>query len=173
MLNPPESPSKEPLLSPPLSPKRSLHYFPYPVQVIFNNKPRSRFSELEDSIICEGVANGLTWGQISNRLPHRKRATCFNRYRTLQGIRKSRKRSIYIEDTIQSPPTLSSYSGTSSPSSPVSIPSPTHSPLWILGSPDTSRHEYQIRAENRKHIIDGARLQPIRLPPLFSYPIGR
>ncbi|KAI8336148.1 hypothetical protein BC941DRAFT_326379, partial [Chlamydoabsidia padenii] len=58
-----------------------------------HGKPRSRFSDLEDAIICEGVANGLTWGQISNQLPHRKRATCFNRYRTLQGVRKSRKRS--------------------------------------------------------------------------------
>ncbi|ORZ01040.1 hypothetical protein BCR43DRAFT_423500, partial [Syncephalastrum racemosum] len=57
-------------------------------------KPRSRFSDLEDAIICQGVAKGLTWGQISSQLPHRKRATCFNRYRTLQGIRKSRKRSI-------------------------------------------------------------------------------
>ncbi|KAI8098552.1 uncharacterized protein BX664DRAFT_243974, partial [Halteromyces radiatus] len=57
-----------------------------------HGKPRSRFSNLEDAIICDGVANGLTWGQISSQLPHRKRATCFNRYRTLQGIRKSRKR---------------------------------------------------------------------------------
>ncbi|CAO3633025.1 unnamed protein product [Cunninghamella blakesleeana] len=78
-----------PLSSPPLSPKqikkrsfyKELNYI----------KPRSRFSVLEDTIICEGVANGLTWGQISGQLPHRKRATCFNRYRTLQGIRKSRK----------------------------------------------------------------------------------
>lgn len=62
-----------------------------------HGKPRSRFSELEDAIICEGVAKGLTWGQISNQLPHRKRATCFNRYRTLQGIRKSRKRSSIID----------------------------------------------------------------------------
>lgn len=56
-------------------------------------KPRSRFSEYEDNIIRQGVANRLTWGQISDLLPHRKRATCFNRYRTLQGIRKSRKSS--------------------------------------------------------------------------------
>ncbi|CAO3685982.1 unnamed protein product [Rhizopus stolonifer] len=54
-------------------------------------KSRSRFSEYEDNIIREGVTHGLTWGQISELLPHRKRATCFNRYRTLQGIRKSRK----------------------------------------------------------------------------------
>ncbi|KAI8340809.1 hypothetical protein BC941DRAFT_337591, partial [Chlamydoabsidia padenii] len=58
-----------------------------------HGKPRCRFSELEDTVICEGVAKKLTWGQISSQLPHRKRATCFNRYRTLQGIRKSRKRS--------------------------------------------------------------------------------
>ncbi|KAI9256217.1 hypothetical protein BY458DRAFT_519699 [Sporodiniella umbellata] len=57
-------------------------------------KSRSRFSNAEDTIICEGVARGLTWGQISHQLPHRKRATCFNRYRTLQGIRKSRKPSV-------------------------------------------------------------------------------
>lgn len=61
-------------------------------------KSRSRFSEYEDNIIREGVAQGLTWGQISELLPHRKRATCFNRYRTLQGIRKSRKSS-----TIEAP----------------------------------------------------------------------
>lgn len=61
--------------------------------LISNMKPRSRFSALEDAIICQGVANGLTWGQISSQLPHRKRATCFNRYRTLQGIRKSRPQS--------------------------------------------------------------------------------
>lgn len=79
------------LSSPPLSPQESECY-----DFKRNNsgKPRSRFSEIEDAIICEGVARGLTWGQISGQLPHRKRATCFNRYRTLQGIRKSRKRSL-------------------------------------------------------------------------------
>ncbi|EIE83643.1 hypothetical protein G6F46_007535 [Rhizopus delemar] len=56
-------------------------------------KSRSRFSEYEDNIIRDGVAQGFTWGQISELLPHRKRATCFNRYRTLQGVRKSRKLS--------------------------------------------------------------------------------
>lgn len=35
-------------------------------------KPRSRFSQLEDAIICEGVAKGLSWGEISAQLPHRK-----------------------------------------------------------------------------------------------------
>ncbi|KAL0094957.1 Homeodomain-like DNA binding domain-containing transcription factor [Phycomyces blakesleeanus] len=177
MLNPPqsESSSEVRLLSPPLSPKRLLHYFSHPpVQVIFTNKPRSRFSEIEDSIICQGVANGLTWGQISNQLPHRKRATCFNRYRTLQGIRKSRKRSLYLDDTIPSPPTLSSYSGTSSPS-PISTPSPNYSPLLWLGSspPETSRNDYQIPIEPRNQLVDSGRLQPIRLPPLFSYSIAR
>ncbi|RCH89909.1 hypothetical protein CU097_008621 [Rhizopus azygosporus] len=34
-------------------------------------KSRSRFSEYEDNIIREGVAQGLTWGQISELLPHR------------------------------------------------------------------------------------------------------
>ncbi|KAG0174084.1 hypothetical protein DFQ30_005943 [Apophysomyces sp. BC1015] len=72
------------LSSPPLSPKQDQ-------EDKKNGKPRSRFSDLEDAIICQGVAKGLTWGQISGQLPHRKRATCFNRYRTLQGIRKSRK----------------------------------------------------------------------------------
>ena len=83
--------------SPPLSPKNSatastneFNYDPRLLQV--HGKPRSRFSDIEDAIICDGVAKGLTWGQISRQLPHRKRATCFNRYRTLQGIRKSRKR---------------------------------------------------------------------------------
>ncbi|KAI9260828.1 hypothetical protein BY458DRAFT_459629 [Sporodiniella umbellata] len=56
-------------------------------------KSRSRFSEYEDNVIRDGVAQGLTWGQISELLPHRKRATCFNRYRTLKGVRKSRKSS--------------------------------------------------------------------------------
>lgn len=93
------------LSSPPLSPQRYNHYprhhhHAYLVADVDNSsgsngsygKPRNRFSEYEDAVICEGVAKGLTWGQISGKLPHRKRATCFNRYRTLQGIRKSRKR---------------------------------------------------------------------------------
>ncbi|ORX46542.1 hypothetical protein DM01DRAFT_246690, partial [Hesseltinella vesiculosa] len=83
ILNPSFAPN---MLSPPLSPKMDDD------KMLHQGKPRSRFSEFEDAIICEGVANGLTWGQISSKLPHRKRATCFNRYRTLQGIRKSRKR---------------------------------------------------------------------------------
>lgn len=80
------------LSSPPLSPQETDCYAKR--NSISNGKPRSRFSDEEDAIICEGVARGLTWGQISGQLPHRKRATCFNRYRTLQGIRKSRKRSM-------------------------------------------------------------------------------
>ncbi|CAO3631904.1 unnamed protein product [Cunninghamella echinulata] len=85
-----------PFSSPPLSPKRQQQQLQQQPSYKKRNelnfiKPRSRFSVLEDTIICEGVANGLTWGQISGQLPHRKRATCFNRYRTLQGIRKSRK----------------------------------------------------------------------------------
>lgn len=78
-----------------------------------NGKPRSRFSNVEDAIICEGVARGLTWGQISGQLPHRKRATCFNRYRTLQGIRKSRKRSM---PDMRSPPITPPNSWLPSPS---------------------------------------------------------
>lgn len=75
-------------------------------------KPRSRFSEYEDNIIRQGVAQRLTWGQISDLLPHRKRATCFNRYRTLQGIRKSRKQS-------ESPPMMSTSLSSSPSLSPV------------------------------------------------------
>ncbi|CAO3598831.1 unnamed protein product [Absidia cylindrospora] len=89
-------PSHPALQSPPLSPK---HHELLTSTMINNMKPRSRFSALEDAIICQGVANGLTWGQISGQLPHRKRATCFNRYRTLQGIRKSRP-----QPAIMSPP---------------------------------------------------------------------
>ncbi|KAI8636578.1 hypothetical protein BD408DRAFT_425907 [Parasitella parasitica] len=78
-------------------------------------KPRSRFSDTEDAIICEGVKRGLTWGQISGQLPHRKRATCFNRYRTLQGIRKSRKRSM---QDMSSPPITPPNSSSWLPNTP-------------------------------------------------------
>ncbi|KAI8330044.1 hypothetical protein BC941DRAFT_475807 [Chlamydoabsidia padenii] len=87
------------ILNPTSAIKHHDYSFPYlestyhATPLISHMKPRSRFSALEDAIICQGVANGLTWGQISNQLPHRKRATCFNRYRTLQGIRKSRPQS--------------------------------------------------------------------------------
>ncbi|KAI9317288.1 hypothetical protein BX666DRAFT_1944210 [Dichotomocladium elegans] len=80
-----------PLASPPLSP----HDADAPNAGNYG-KPRNRFSEYEDAVICQGVAKGLTWGQISGQLPHRKRATCFNRYRTLQGIRKSRKIKVML-----------------------------------------------------------------------------
>ncbi|GAA5810976.1 hypothetical protein MFLAVUS_004405 [Mucor flavus] len=84
-------------------------------------KPRSRFSEYEDNIIRNGVAQRLTWGQISDLLPHRKRATCFNRYRTLQGIRKSRKQSTSETTSPLMTCSLSTTSTTSSlsPLSPV------------------------------------------------------
>ncbi|CAO3701922.1 unnamed protein product [Rhizopus stolonifer] len=98
MLNPT---SIEQLVSPPPSPQSSF-------KQSMTGKSRSRFSDTEDTIICEGVAKGLTWGQISRQLPHRKRATCFNRYRTLQGIRKSRKRSVDLasptDTCLPSPP---------------------------------------------------------------------
>ncbi|KAI9280431.1 hypothetical protein BY458DRAFT_500673 [Sporodiniella umbellata] len=87
MLNPTTFDRIDLFVSPPPSPQSSEDQSAL-------SKSRSRFSDAEDTIICEGVAKGLTWGQISRQLPHRKRATCFNRYRTLQGIRKSRKRSI-------------------------------------------------------------------------------
>ncbi|KAH8551645.1 hypothetical protein BGW37DRAFT_491750 [Umbelopsis sp. PMI_123] len=70
-------------------------------------KPRSRFSQLEDAVICEGVAKGLSWGEISAQLPHRKRATCFNRYYTLMGKRRPHKRrasSVDSTATSSSPP---------------------------------------------------------------------
>ncbi|KAI7864242.1 hypothetical protein BDF14DRAFT_1708091, partial [Spinellus fusiger] len=87
---------------------------------------RSRFSELEDNIICQGVAKGLTWGQISGQMPHRKRATCFNRYRTIQGMRKSRKYPLYTSNVRSSPPASSTsvHPNTRSSSLPVHLPSP-------------------------------------------------
>ncbi|CDH52313.1 hypothetical protein RO3G_11362 [Lichtheimia corymbifera JMRC:FSU:9682] len=102
------------LVSPPLSPNNTCGYDSHMLpQIVIHGKPRSRFSEMEDAIICEGVAKGLTWGQISRQLPHRKRATCFNRYRTLQGIRKSRRRSSSSSNTLSC-----ASSSTSSPSPP-------------------------------------------------------
>jgi hypothetical protein len=82
-------------------------------------KPRSRFSEYEDNIIRNGVAQRLTWGQISDLLPHRKRATCFNRYRTLQGVRKSRKQSTSESGSPVMTCSLSTSSSSVSPLSPV------------------------------------------------------
>ncbi|KAI7897351.1 uncharacterized protein EV154DRAFT_433599 [Mucor mucedo] len=82
-------------------------------------KPRSRFSEYEDNIIRNGVAQRLTWGQISDLLPHRKRATCFNRYRTLQGIRKSRKQSSEAGSPVMTCSLSTSSSSSASPSSPL------------------------------------------------------
>jgi hypothetical protein len=85
-------------------------------------KPRSRFSEYEDNIIKNGVAQRLTWGQISDLLPHRKRATCFNRYRTLQGIRKSRKQSSASSDSTTSPVMTTSSSSSSASSTTSNSP---------------------------------------------------
>lgn len=114
-------------------------------------KARSRFSEYEDNIIRQGVANRLTWGQISDLLPHRKRATCFNRYRTLQGIRKSRKSSASpIPSYYNSPPSSPQHeynyyqkrlSSDSSSSSDVSS-TPT-TPTYINDS-FTSSWQYTI-----------------------------
>ncbi|KAI9311378.1 hypothetical protein BX666DRAFT_1997836 [Dichotomocladium elegans] len=105
-------------------------------------KPRNRFSEYEDAVICEGVARGLTWGQISAQLPNRKRATCFNRYRTLQGIRKSRRsyRHPHSMLTGSSYPITPGYSRrastVSSCSSFGSTPSPPTMPSnWLPNTP--------------------------------------
>ncbi|KAI7866554.1 hypothetical protein BDF14DRAFT_836145 [Spinellus fusiger] len=107
-----------------------------------SGKARSRFSALEDSIICNGVANGLTWGQISRQLPHRKRATCFNRYRTLQGIRKSRK-SLLLLDCSDS--TLSRHYGRPSlspPSLASEMPSsPSTLSAWLPVTPPSGAFE--------------------------------
>jgi hypothetical protein len=100
-------------------------------------KPRSRFSEAEDNIIRQGVAQRLTWGQISELLPHRKRATCFNRYRTLQGIRKSRKSStseVNSPDMSASPssPVTSCFSGpTTPPTYTISMNTSTSTSTWF------------------------------------------
>lgn len=131
MLNPTATSAIHQLSSPPLSPQHDVDQVDELYEEYHCNKrnstssmsstssngggkPRSRFSNIEDAIICEGVARGLTWGQISGQLPHRKRATCFNRYRTLQGIRKSRKRSSELRSPPITPPSWSS-SNTPSP----------------------------------------------------------
>ncbi|CAO0802170.1 unnamed protein product [Mucor circinelloides] len=99
-------------------------------------KPRSRFSEYEDNIIRQGVAQRLTWGQISDLLPHRKRATCFNRYRTLQGIRKSRKLSEANSPEMSPSSSLSPASPvTSCFSDPKTPPGSTYTqPSWFPSS---------------------------------------
>ncbi|GAA5813523.1 hypothetical protein MFLAVUS_007001 [Mucor flavus] len=128
------------LSSPPLSPQQEQAEYYNNKRQSNNGKPRSRFSNVEDAIICEGVARGLTWGQISGQLPHRKRATCFNRYRTLQGIRKSRKRSM---PDMRSPP--------------ITPPN-----VW-LPSPSKERHSYY-----HSNPVLVAPL-PTRLPIPYSY----
>ncbi|KAI7898339.1 uncharacterized protein BX663DRAFT_480375 [Cokeromyces recurvatus] len=148
------------LTSPPLSPQQQQrkedHYDRQPIiktkrnnstsTSINNNggKPRSRFSDIEDSIICEGVARGLTWGQISSQLPHRKRATCFNRYRTLQGIRKSRNNSSTSTDkqitAIKNlPPPGTNMKSHNNNIMMLSPPiTPPNSSAWLPSSPPSS-----------------------------------
>ncbi|OBZ91743.1 hypothetical protein A0J61_00221 [Choanephora cucurbitarum] len=150
------------LSSPPLSPEEDEEaYYPSKRSNSINNngKPRSRFSDIEDAIICEGVARGLTWGQISGQLPHRKRATCFNRYRTLQGIRKSRKRSL---PDMRSPPITPPHSSSWLPSSPSSYhPHPsTHHRQHPLQKP--------AQSTNQSLPVLVAPL-PTRLPLPFNY----
>jgi hypothetical protein len=132
MLNPSSAIGQ--LSSPPLSPQQAEQYSKQKHQQNNNSgKPRSRFSDFEDAIICEGVAKGLTWGQISGQLPHRKRATCFNRFRTLQGVRKSRKRSL---------PDLRS----SASSSPVTPPNSHFSSSWLPCSPPSHKPKPSLPA---------------------------
>ncbi|KAG2225855.1 hypothetical protein INT45_007099 [Circinella minor] len=146
------------LLSPPLSPFHNENVYYYQQQQHYHHhhqdyydehnnvtstannygKPRSRFSEYEDAVICEGVAKGLTWGQISGQLPHRKRATCFNRYRTLQGIRKSRKRLSAAKYKPLTPPSSRRASITSCSTRTFFTPSPSPplaSSPWLPTTP--------------------------------------
>ncbi|KAI8373098.1 uncharacterized protein BYT42DRAFT_548085 [Radiomyces spectabilis] len=163
MLNPSSSSLEQTrLISPPLSPKQHpiREFCPYPRPIQNNGKPRSRFSDLEDAIICEGVAKGLTWGQISGQLPHRKRATCFNRYRTLQGIRKSRKRLSSNETMTRS----------MTPPSPVSPSTPAS---WLPTTPppcsESSPPSYkQLLPSPRQVLMSESTMLP-RLPPLLYF----
>ncbi|KAI9022848.1 hypothetical protein CLU79DRAFT_719068 [Phycomyces nitens] len=127
------------LTSPPHSPAHKKERALSISAANMNGKARSRFSDLEDTIICDGVANGLTWGQISRQLPHRKRATCFNRYRTLQGIRKSRK-SLLLLDTDQAP-TRPFVRHSLSPTSLVSEFSPSSVASWLPITPPSRTFE--------------------------------
>lgn len=147
------------LSSPPLSPQQhesdyypNLHNKRNSTSSTGSNsgKPRSRFSDVEDAIICEGVARGLTWGQISGQLPHRKRATCFNRYRTLQGVRKSRKRSM---PDMRSPPIT-----------------PPHSSSWLPTTPPTKQELHHPYHRNQQQQLPALVAPlPTRLPLPYSY----
>jgi hypothetical protein len=119
-----------------------------------NGKPRSRFSNVEDAIICEGVARGLTWGQISGQLPHRKRATCFNRYRTLQGIRKSRKRF-----------SCSSMQDMRSP--PITPPCSSSTSSWSTPSPK-EQHRSHHSYHSYHHYNNSSSQQQQQLPVLVA-----
>lgn len=149
------------MLSPPISPKQAHSLSPEIDSS--HGKPRSRFSEFEDTVICEGVAKGLTWGQISNQLPHRKRATCFNRYRTLQGIRKSRKRSS-VRHTEPKPASLTLNtqlpSSSQAPTTPgllnsPTTPTPASSPLssWTPTTPPSEMISYPVYSHNEDPLI--------------------
>ncbi|ORE15096.1 hypothetical protein BCV71DRAFT_251041 [Rhizopus microsporus] len=135
------------LVSPPPSPQQKVNNVKQSINA--SGKSRSRFSNEEDAIICEGVARGLTWGQISHQLPHRKRATCFNRYRTLQGIRKSRKR--YND--------MGSSSMTSSTSS------------WLPSPPLSSNHlkHYHQQQEHQKQRHQQSPTLVAPLPLHYAY----
>lgn len=110
-------------------------------------KPRSRFSALEDAIICQGVENGLTWGQISSQLPHRKRATCFNRYRTLQGVRKSRPHAMASPIYYHHHYTYDYHHHLPAPHWSLAPLTPSSTPMIMMDTPpmDSFRHHQQRR----------------------------
>lgn len=139
--------------SPPMSPSAR----PTPSRSSSFGKARSRFSDIEDAIICEGVARGLTWGQISSQLPHRKRATCFNRYRTLQGIRKSRKK-------------IGKHSMTMNGSSLITPPSSRRASVVSCCSSSTTQYDpYSSFPSPPLNIIPSSPWSPAASPPASSF----
>ncbi|KAI8082991.1 uncharacterized protein BX664DRAFT_388107 [Halteromyces radiatus] len=147
------------LRSPPLSPRKIRHNVHSSNTIIHHMKPRSRFSALEDAIICQGVANGLTWGQISGQLPHRKRATCFNRYRTLQGIRKSRPHSPLYDPAYHQPTPSSSSWLPSTPPSSTCVP--------IMMKDNTTSSGFEIGLDRRYSSCSSVCTSPLPSPALL------
>jgi hypothetical protein len=71
---------------------------------------RRQFTPDEDLLIREGRAQGLTWCAIASLLPGRKRATCFNRFKTLIGQRRTRQDIARITRDTTSPDSMRSES---------------------------------------------------------------